>query len=178
MESTKKQARKHFKPYILSLVLTVVAIISVLMLLLTPTQSIWYIAESIRSDEDCHVIWISDSQHHFHSIGDRTEAYSKAIQCLNGLKISQKSIGKHSFDDGSHMIVLENPTDFTVQYFLFNEDFTRVWAIDNSWIPEHREITQYEEICPVYRVQNPWKVKRFFKGICNSDSKYDFENND
>lgn len=160
------------KIYLLSLLFIMIVMVSVLMLLLVPTNDIWDIAELIRSDEDFPVVWISDSQHHFHFIGHDTEAYSDAIQILNELRISRKSIGEYTFGDGSHMFVLEEITDHTVQYFLFNEDFTKVWAVDNSWIPEHGEVTQYEEICPVYRVKNPWKIRRMIKRICESDAKY------
>ena len=163
------------KIYLLLLFFIVIAMFSTSVLLLAQANSIWTIAESIRSVEDYPVVWISDSQHHVHFIGHDTGAYSDAIQILNELQISRKSIGEYTFGDGSHMFVLEGSTDHTVQYFLFDEDFTKVWAVDNSWIPDHSEVTQYEEICPVYRVKNPWIIKRFFKEICDLDTKYDFE---
>lgn len=162
------------KRYLILLLVIAVAVISIWVFLRFPTNDVWDIAELIRNDEDFPAVWISDSQHHFHFIGHDTEAYSDAIQTLNESKIYRKSIREHTFGDSKNMIVLENPTEHTVQYFMFNDDFTMVWAVDNSWIPDHSEITQYEEICPVYRVKNPWKIKRFFKAICASDTKYDF----
>ena len=161
------------KIYFFILLLIAIVTVLFLVLLLAQSNNIWDIAELIRGVEDFPVVWISDSQPHVHFIGHDTEAYSDAIQILNDLRISRKSIGEYTFGDSKNMIVLENPAEHTVQYFLFNKDFTKVWAVDNSWIPDHSEITQYEEICPVYRVKNPWKIKRFFKAICDSDTKYD-----
>ena len=89
-------------------------------------------------------------------------------------------------------MVLET-SDHRVQYFLFNEDFTVVWAADNSWIYENTQSSQndgtyhadmifnaseqYNEWsnteCTAYRVRNPRSVREFFESVCRQDDKYD-----
>lgn len=178
----------------IAVMLAVIAIGGALFFILSPARSVWDIAECIGRDDDFYV-WIGDSKHHNH-FDISTEPPQDVKDILNNLKLSKKTIGNRTFSNRENMIVLEtagigqNPR---VQYFLFNEDFTVVWAADNSWIYEnergsqdddtyHAEMIfnaseQYNEWSnterATYRVRNPRAVREFFKNVCEQDTKYD-----
>jgi hypothetical protein len=171
-------------------ILSVIFIGGALFFIFRPSRSAWDIAECIGRNDDFYV-WISDSQHHTHYI-DSNEAQSAAEKVLDNLKLSQRSVGNYTFFDQQNMIVLE-VSDHRVQYFLFNEDFTIMWAADNSWIYENNRGTQdndtyhagmifnaseqYNEWgnteCAAYRVRNPRAAREFFENVCKQDTKYD-----
>lgn len=183
------------KIIVLSTIILAIAIATcTLFFILRPSRGVWDIAECIGHDDDFYV-WIGDSKHHNH-FDITTEPPQDVKDILNNLKLSKKSIGNRTFSNRENMIVLEtagigqNPR---VQYFLFNEDFTVVWAADNSWIYEnergsqdddtyHTEMIfnaseQYNEWSnterAAYHVHNPHAVREFFKAVCNQDDKYD-----
>ena len=170
-------------------ILLVMFISGALFFILRPTRNVWDIADHISRNDDFYV-WISDSQHHTHYITS-DEAQSAAENVLDNLKLSQRSIGNPPFNDCKNMIVLETP-DHRVQYFLFNEDFTAIWAADNRWISANtygsqndgtyhanmifNASEQYAEWsnteCTAYQVRNPRAVREFFESVCEQDNKY------
>ena len=178
---------KQRKIIVLSIALLAIAITAcALFFIFQPSQNIWDIAEYIDRNDDFY-IWIGDSQHHTHFINSDA-VQPTAEKVLDGLKLSQRSIGNYTFFNQQNMIVLE-VSDHRVQYFLFNEDFTIVWAADNSWIYENSRDSQngdtynagnaseqYNEWgnteCAAYRVKNPRAVREFFKTVCRQDDKY------
>ena len=173
-----------------AVVLSVMLIGGALFFMLRPSNSAWDIAECIGRDDDFY-IWIGDSQHHTHFINSE-DVQPIAEKVLDGLKLSQRSVGNYAFFDRENTIVLET-SDHRVQYFLFNENFTVVWAADNSWIYENTQGSQnnatynagmifnaseqYNEWgnakCAAYRVRNPRAVREFFETVCEQDDKYD-----
>ena len=172
-----------------AVVLSVMLIGGALFFILRPTRNVWDIADHISHDDEFYV-WIDNSQRHTHYI-DSGEVQSAAENVLDDLKLSQRSIGNHPFNDYKNMIVLET-SDHRVQYFLFNEDFTAIWAADNRWISANtygaqndgtyhagmifNASAQYNEWSntaqTAYRVKNPRAVREFFKSVCEQDNKY------
>jgi len=161
--------KKSFKILLLVAILVIVTVIFLLLIIFLPSNSVWDIAELIGKDDDFY-IWIAAPQYSNFSIQGYPELSAEGKEVLNCLKLSCKAVDECTFADAENFLVLETTTGHAVQYFLFNEDFTMVWAVDNSWIEEDSEITQYEEICLAYRVKNPWTVKRFFEKVTGLDT--------
>ena len=178
---------KKYQKILLCIAIPIVILLTaVLLSTLLPSQGVWDIAECVSRNDDFY-IWTSDRQHHTHYINN--EAQSAAEKVLDDLKLSQRSIGNYTFFDQENMIVLE-VSDHRVQYFLFNEDFTVVWAADNSWINERPQDPQGEShtesmgrisdeynkwgntACAAYRVKNPRAVREYFESVCRQDDKY------
>ena len=182
--------KKHPLIVLTVAILLVMFISGALFFILRPTRNVWDIADHIRRNDDFYV-WIGDRQHHTHYIiGDENQ--SAAENVLDGLKLSQRSVGNRTFNEAQNMIVLET-SDHRVQYFLFNKDFTAIWAADNRWISANtygaqndgtynanmifnasEQYTEWSDTaCTAYRIKNPRAVREFFKSVCEQDTKYD-----
>ena len=145
--------------------LLVICIIVLSVWFFMPSKSVWDIAKLIKEYNDNELLYIADRHYHFLDEGKRAEA----ADILNDLKLSDK-VGEYIFPDNGKRNQLTIEKKHDVQYFFFNEDFTEVWCFDSDRVNEYME-NSAEPVCDVYRVKNPWKIRKFFKDTCKNDPK-------
>ena len=132
-----------------------------------PTKSVWNIAEMIKQYDNDVVLWISDKHYHFH-VPD-TEQRKEFGKLLDDLEITIKLGECELPGDYQYKIVIEEgPKE--IQYFFFNESFTKVWCCDSTLVDEYFDTSVIPTV-EVYGVKNPWKMRAYFKYICENDPK-------
>ena len=88
---------------------------------------------------------------------------------MGDLRLADK-VGEYTLPYNSNRNQVTIEKDHKVQYFFFNEDFTEVWCFDSDRVDEYVE-NSAEPVGDVYKVKNPWKIRKIFKDSCENDPK-------